>query len=77
MLSSNGTLSLDSVVYMVDSRRAFDQVLTTTDGDKIIVTDTHGEVIAELTRPAPGIKYVGNRRPRGPRPRPSDASPMS
>ena len=67
-VNTAGTIRLDQVTYMVDGQRAFEQVLIVTDGDKIIVTDTHGEVLAEHTRPAPGIKYVGNGRPRGPRP---------
>ena len=36
-------------------------------GDKITVTDLEAEVLIEHTRPAPGITYVGNGRPRGPR----------
>ena len=76
-VNSAGTIGLDSVTYMVDVRRAFEHVLVVSDGDTIIVTDAHGEVLAEHTRPAPGIKYVGNGRPRGPRPKPEEPSPMS
>jgi putative transposase len=76
-LSTSGTFRLDSVNYMVDAHRAFQQVLVVTDGDKIIVTDAHGEILAEHTRPAPGIKYVGNGRPRGPRPKTPETSPKS
>jgi len=39
--------------------------------------DLHGEVLAERTRPAPGINYVGNGRPRGPRPKTGKPSPKS
>jgi hypothetical protein len=46
-------------------------------GDTIIVTDLQGEVLAEHTRPAPGIKYVGNGRPPGPRPKTGKPSPKS
>ncbi|MDG4669311.1 hypothetical protein [Mycobacterium sp. 236(2023)] len=45
-----------------------------TDVDKVIITDLDGEVLAERTRPAPGVRYVGNGRPRGPRPNPSPKS---
>jgi transposase InsO family protein len=76
-LSTSGTFGLDSVTYMVDTHRAFQQVLVITDSDKIIVTDTNGEILAEHTRPAPGIRYVGNGRPRGPRPKPGEPSPKS
>ena len=66
-VSSAGVIAVDQVSYMIDSRRRFEQVLVITDGNKIIVTDTLGEILAEHTRPEPGIKYVGNGHPRGPR----------
>jgi hypothetical protein len=62
---------------MVDVRHAFEQVLVVRNGDKIIITDLHGEVLAEHTRPAPGTNYVGNGRPRGPRPKTTEPSPKS
>jgi putative transposase len=43
------------------------QVLVITAGDKITVADLEGEILIEHTRPAPGMTYVGNGRPRGPR----------
>lgn len=76
-VTTAGTIGLDSVIYMVDVQRAFEQVLVFADGDTIIVTDTQGEVLAEHTRPAPGTKYVGNGRPRGSRPKPEEPSPKS
>jgi putative transposase len=76
-VSTAGTIGLDSVTYMVDAQRAFQQVLVVRDGDKIIITDPQGEVLAEHTRPAPGITYVGNGRPRGPRPKTRQPSPKS
>ncbi|GAB5010906.1 integrase core domain-containing protein [Mycobacterium avium subsp. hominissuis] len=76
-VTTAGTIGLDSVTYMVDVQRAFEHVLVVSDGDKIIVIDTDGEVLAEHTRPSPGITYVGNGRPRGPRPKPEGSSPKS
>jgi putative transposase len=76
-LSSNGTFALDHVTYMVEAKHAFEQVLVVSEGDRIIITDTHGEVLIEHKRPAPGIKYVGNGRPRGQRPKTSQPSPKS
>lgn len=76
-VSTSGTFRLDSVTYMVDAQRAFEQVLVVSDGDKIIVTDAHGEILAEHTRPTPGITYVGNGRPRGPRSKTEEPSPKS
>ena len=48
-----------------------------TDGDKLTITDLHGEILAEHTRPEPGVTYVRNGRPRGPRPKTTDPSPKS
>jgi putative transposase len=73
-VSAIGTIGVDGVTYRVDAQRAFEQVLVVSAGDKVIITDLEGEVLAERTRPAPGIKYVGNGRPRGPHPK---ASPKS
>jgi len=72
-----GTVTMNSVTYMVDTHRAFQQVLVVSAGNKVIITDLQGEVLTEHTRPAPGIRYVGNRRPRGPRPKTGKSSPKS
>lgn len=80
-LSSAGVVHVDKVSYRIDIAHAFGQVLVVSDGDqpddKIIITDLEGEILAECTRPAPGIRYVGNGRPRGTRPRNPGASPKS
>ena len=67
-VSTAGTIGLDYVHYKVDVDLTFEQVLVVNTGDQtgdtIIITDLHGEVLAEYTRPAPGIRYLGNgRRP--------------
>lgn len=66
-LTSAGGLNLAGIIYQVDGRHGFEQVLVVIDGDQITVADLDGEVLIEHTRPAPGVKYVGNGRPRGPR----------
>lgn len=76
-VTTAGTIGLDHVTYMVDNQRAFEHVLAVSDGDNIIITDLHGEVLAEHTRPAPGVRYVGNGRSRGSRPNPEKPSPKS
>jgi putative transposase len=76
-LSSAGTFMLNSVHYMVGGQHRFQQVLIVTDGEKITVADLHGEILIEHTRPAPGVKYVGNGRPRGGRPNNPEPSPKS
>ena len=66
-LNTAGTFMLAGVSYKVDGRLAYEQVLVVTDGDNITVSDVHGEVLIEHTRPQPGVRYVGNGQPRGPR----------
>jgi putative transposase len=76
-LNTAGAFTLAGVTYKVDGRHALEQVLVASDGDKIITADLDGEILIEHTRPAPGITYVGNGRPRGPRPNTDQASPKS
>ncbi len=72
-VNTSGTIGLDHVHYEVDVDLAFQQVLVVSTGDKtgdaIIITDLHGEVLAEHTRPAPDIRYVGNGQRPGTRPK--------
>jgi transposase InsO family protein len=79
-LTSTGVFTLDRVFYNVGARYGFQQVLVIAEGDqpgdKITVTDLVGEILIEHTRPAPGVTYVGNGRPRGYGKR-TEASPMS
>jgi hypothetical protein len=80
-VSTTGTISVDRVIYKVGVAHAFGHVLVVSDGnqpgDTIIITDLDGEILAEHTRPAPGIRYVGNGRTRGTRPENPRASPKS
>jgi len=66
-LSTAGTFLLAGVYYKVDGRLACEHVLVLIEGDNITVADLDGEVLIEHTRPAPGVRYVGNGKPRGPR----------
>ncbi len=54
-----------STTWSADSTASSTSSVTRTDGDKITVADLEGEILIEHTRPTPGIKYVGNGRPRG------------
>ena len=76
-LTAAGTFMLAGVLYKIDGRRGFQQVLVITNGDKITVADLDGEILIEHTRPAPGVTYVGNGKPRGPRPKTDETSPKS
>jgi transposase InsO family protein len=76
-LTSAGTFWLAGVHYMVGGPHGFQQVLVITDGDKITVADLEGEILIEHTQPAPGVKYVGNGRHRGPQSKTPEPSPKS
>ena len=76
-LTSAGSFMMAGVHYMVGGPYGFHQVLVIVEGDKITVADLDGEILIEHTRPAPGVTYVGNGRPRGPRPGTSQTSPKS
>jgi hypothetical protein len=76
-LTTAGTFRLAGVTYKVAGQHALEQVLIITDDDTITVADLHGEILIEHTRPAPGVGYVGNGRPPGPRPKNPEASPKS
>ncbi len=68
-VSTAGTINVDKVFYKIDVEHRFTQVLVITDGDNLTITDLQGELLAEHTRPGPGVTYVGNGRPPGPRPK--------
>jgi len=76
-LTTAGTFMLAGVIYKVGGRHGLQQVLVATDGDQITVADLDGEILIEHTRPAPGVTYVGNGKPRGSHPKPDETSPMS
>ena len=76
-LNSLGSFMLAGVHYMVGAPHAFKQVLVVPDGDKITVADLDGEILIEHTRPDPGVTYVGNGQPRGPRAKNPRRSPKS
>jgi putative transposase len=76
-VSSSGVIHVDKVFYKIDVDHAFKQVLVVNDNDTITITDLDGEILAEHTRPAPGVTYVGNGRPPGPRPKNPEPSPKS
>ena len=76
-LTSQGTFRVDKVTYLVGGQHGYHHVLINIDGDTITVVDRDGEILAEHTRPAPGVTYVGNGRPPGPRAKTSETSPKS
>jgi transposase InsO family protein len=80
-VATSGTIHVDKVTYMVDVDHGFKHVLVVAHGnqpgDKITITDLDGVILAEHTRPNPGVTYVGNGRPPGTRPKNPQVSPKS
>lgn len=76
-LSTAGTFRLDSVTYLVGGRHGLQHVLVVKDGNNLNITDLDGEILIQHTRPAPGVTYVGNRRPPGMPPKTPEVSPTS
>lgn len=76
-LTTAGTFRMDSVTYKVGGQYGLQHVLVITDGEALTITNLDGEILAEHTRPAPGVNYVGNGQPRGPRPSNDQVSPKS
>jgi hypothetical protein len=76
-VTTGGTITVDKVSYKLDVSHAFNHVLVHNHDDNIIITDLQGEILAEHTRPAPGIQYVGNGRPPGTRPKNPQPLPKS
>ncbi len=59
-VQANGAVFIGGCEYQVGRDHAKKQVLVAITSETIIVTDPHGEIIAELPKAAPGTKYVGN-----------------
>lgn len=76
-LNSAGAFRIAGVHYLVGAPHAFEQVLVIANGKKITVASLDGEILIEHTRPRPGVTYVGNGQPRGPRAKNPRKSPMS
>jgi len=75
-VNTTGTIGVDSVIYKIGVDHAFGQVLVVGDGsqpgDKITITDLHNEILAEHTRPPPGIRHIGNDHPAEPADQPRE-----
>ena len=76
-LSTAGTFRLDSVTYLVAGRYGLQHVLVVTNGNALTITDLDGEILAQHTRPASGVRYVGNGRRPGPIAKSDEVSPKS
>lgn len=57
-VGANGTVNLASIIFLVSKAHAGSQVIIDWNPDTIIITTTHGEVLAQYPWPAPGVRYV-------------------
>lgn len=63
----NGTIKARGVWFNISHTRRGEDVYVIYERDGIMIFDDRGTLIIERPWPAPGIRYVGNGQPRGPR----------
>ncbi|WP_417510460.1 hypothetical protein [Microbacterium sp.] len=71
----NGSIKARGCVFNVSYPMRGKDVFVLYDAGGIMVFDDRGTLIVEHNWPPPGIKYVGNGKPRGPQKQ--EVSPMS
>lgn len=71
----NGSIKARGVIFNVSYPMRGKEVYVIYEAAGILIFDDRGTLIAEHNWPPPGIKYVGNGRPRGPQKK--EVSPMS
>jgi transposase InsO family protein len=77
LIHSSGNVKVRRIQFHIDSRLAGHTVHVIETTDTVIFTDIDGNVLLERPWPAPGITYVSNGHPRGPRLPLPPQSPMS
>lgn len=77
LIHSSGNVKVRRIQFHIDSRLAGHTVHVIETADTVIFTDIDGNVLLERPWPAPGITYVSNGHPRGPRLPLPPLSPMS
>ena len=77
LIHSSGNVKVRRIQFHIDSRLAGHTVHVIETADTVIFTDIDGNVLLERPWPAPGITYVSNGHPRGPRLPIPPLSPMS
>ncbi len=63
----NGTIKARGIWFNVSSPLRGHEVYVIYEREALMVLDTRGTRIIEHPWPAPGVRYVGNGKPRGPR----------
>ena len=71
----NGLIKARGCIFNVSHPMRGKDVFVLHEAAGIMVFDEHGTLIVEHLWPPPGIKYVGNGKPRGPKKK--EVSPMS
>lgn len=76
-IRGNGTVKARGVLFQTSSTRAGQSTYVVYEQDTVLFFDDAGTLIIEHSWPDPGIRYVGNGKPRGRRPQTLQPSPMS
>ena len=63
----NGTIKARGTWFNISHTRRGQDVYVIYEREGIMIFDLDGTLIIEHAWPAPGVKYVGNGQPRGPR----------
>lgn len=71
----NGSIKARGIIFNVSYPMRGKDVFVLYEPAGILVFDNQGTLIVEHLWPPPGIKYVGNGKPRGPQKK--EVSPMS
>jgi transposase InsO family protein len=74
-IHSNGSIKARGIIFNVSYPLRGQDVYLIYEAAGIMIFDNRGTLLAEHNWPAPGIKYIGNGKPRGPRGR--ELSPKS
>ncbi len=67
-IRKNGTAYARRIEFQISSSLAGHTTYVVENDDAVLFFDSNGTLIIEHTWPAPGIRYVGNGKPRGRRP---------
>lgn len=66
-IHDNGTVNARGTKFQVSRTLAGHIAYRVEEDDRLLIFDSQGTLLAEYPWPAPGTKYVGSGKPRGPR----------
>ena len=76
-VAGNGTAYARGICFQTSRDHVGQHVFVVYEPEGVMIFDDRGTLIVEHPWPAPGIRYVGNGKPRGRRPKTLPLSPMS